>query len=177
MKTENVTINFGGFYNTWHEDCIERAVAMMLDCDDHNTGEIDSDKLHDTATAENWQQAHKQYCIEYINKLNEKLDTEIIFKSLDSPREYNFKTDVILADIAHKDSLKLFEYIKENDLKSEVIELIEQATTSRDGYSPFYDYADFFMLENRDLLLTCLLDAIITELNEDYPFMVDEFYL
>ena len=173
MKTQ---INFGGFYHTHHDDIVDQGVAMSLDCYDYELGEVASDKLYDTATSEDWKNAQIDYCSQYVDMLNNELNTVIKVNSLDSPREYNFSTDVILANITRKDVLKLFKYVRDNDLKSELVENSERKTTSVSGYIPYYSYSDFFKVENRYHLVEALLDVIIDMLGEDYPFMVEDFY-
>jgi hypothetical protein len=173
--TIQTQINFGGFYNSYHDDLCQQAVGYSLGADDPETGEIIYNT--DMENFNEWQSVFVEYSKEYINKLNDELNISLKFDSLDSPKFYNFSTDVILASISIKDILKLFTYIKENDLKEKVYDLIKQKTTSVSGYSAFYSYCDFFKSENRYFLIECLIDVILETLNEDYPFSVEEFYI
>ena len=141
-------VNFGGFYNSSHSDIIESYIEDM----EYNWEAVDY-----TAT-------YKIYSKSYIKVLNNILDTDIIFKALNSPKFYNYSTDIINVELSKKDILKLFKYIKEEDLKQEVFNIIKDASTSKSGYIAFYNYADFFKKENLGLLIQCLFDAIIENL-------------
>ena len=144
------TVNFGGFYNSIHSDIIDTYVADM----EYNWEEV------------NYNDTYKIYSKIYIKALNNILDTNIIFKALNSPKFYNFTTDVIKVELSKKDILKLFKYIKEEDLKQEVFNIIKDASTSKDGYVAFYNYADFFKKENIAILVECLFDVIIENLQD-----------
>jgi len=170
IKTQ---LNFGGFYNTIHMDIVEDAVAMDIDAIDEN-GENDWEN-EDLINFSNWKPYKVEYCKEWVKLLNEELGSEISFTDLDSPREYNFSTDVIIAHISVKDTLKLFSLIKENDLKYEVIEAIEKHTTSRDGYVAFYKYADLFKSEHRYFLIKIMIDVLIENVIDKEFFYVEDF--
>ncbi len=107
-----------------------------------------------------------EYSKSYIKVLNNILDTNIIFKALNSPKFYNYLTDKINVELSKKDILKLFKYIKEEELKQEVFNIIKDSSTSKDGYVAFYNYADFFKKDNLDILVECLIDVIIENLQD-----------
>lgn len=148
-------VNFGGFYESIHSDIIDTYIEMM----EYNWEDV------------NYISTFEIYSKDYIKVLNNKLDTNISFKALVSPKYYNFSTDYINVDISKKDILKLFKYIKEEELKEEVFNIIKDSSTSKDGYVAFYEYKDFFKKENLDILVECMLDVIIENLQED---MVEE---
>ena len=145
------TVNFGGFYNSTHSDIIDNYVEDM----EYNWEEV------------NYKETYEMYSESYIKVLNNILDTNIIFKALNSPKYYNYTTDVINVEISKKDILKLFKYIKEEELKQEVFNIIKDSSTSKDGYIAFYEYKDFFKKDNLDILIECLFDAIIEHLQDD----------
>jgi len=167
------TINFGGFYESLHDDIVERAKAYEIGAVDDN-GEIDGDKLWEVDKAE-WDSIKEEYSGEWLDMLNQELETDIKFVSLNSPRFYNYSTDVIVGDISQKDALKIFGYVRDNDLKCEVLQAVRDASTSGSGYSALYDYEDYFMREYRALLLQVVLDVIIAACDERYPFIVEDF--
>ena len=144
-------VNFGGFYNTIHSDIIDYYVEDM----EYNWEKVD------------YEATYKIYSKSYIQVFNNILDTNLIFKALNSPKYYNFTTDVINVEISKKDILKLFKYVKDADLKEEVFNIIKDSSTSKDGYVAFYNYADFFKKDNLDILVECLLDVIIENLQDD----------
>ena len=166
------TVNFGGFYNSFHDYICERAVAYEIGAVDDD-GEINGDKLFDY---NDWERVHNNYASEWLDALNSELDTNLKFVSLDSPKFYNYSTDTIHVSYTHGDALKLFKYIKDNDLKGEVYRIIKDRTTSCDGYHAFYKYADIFAKDGNGFLIEFMLDAIIDSLNADYPFVLDDFY-
>jgi len=169
----NTTINFGGFYHTHHEYIIEQAVGNMLGIDDPETGEIDSEALYDF---NEWPSVMNSYAKQWLDMLNADLGTSLSFMELNSPREYNFKTDVIFADVPDDDILLIKEYVKHNHLSTSLSEHIKNATTSYDGYRAFYSGPDLELPENEDVLIQLMLDVIIEDLGVNYPYICEDFY-
>lgn len=151
QKVYQTSINFGGFYNSMHNDIIDNHIEDY---------EYNSEKVNYITT-------YKEYSKSYIKVLNNILDINISFKALNSPKYYNYTTDSINVEISKKDILKLFKYIKEEELKEEVINIIKDSSTPKDGYVAFYDYKDFFKKDNLDILVECLLDIIVEHLQDD----------
>ena len=143
-------VNFGGFYYSIHSDIIDNYVEDM----EYNWEAVD------------YSDTYKIYSENYIKVLNNILDTNIIFKALNSPKFYNYSTDIINVELSKKDILKLFKYVKDEELKQEVFNIIKEASTSVDGYVAFYNYADFFKKDNLDILIECLLDIIVENLQD-----------
>ena len=176
MNTIKTQLNFGGFYDTIHSSIVEDSVAMDLgaldECDENDW------ENEDLINFNNWTAFNVEYCKEWVKLLNNELETEIVFTDLDSPREHNFSTDVIIAHITVKDTLKLFKQIKELDLKDDVIEAIEKHTTSYDGYAAYYKYADMFKSEHRYFLIEIMIDVLLENYHEenDGALFVEEFY-
>ena len=144
------TVNFGGFYYSIHRDILD----SEIECLGYEDEVI------------NFEATHKAYSKNYIKVLNNILDTDLIFKTLNSPKFYNYTTDFINVELSKKDILKLFKYVKEEDLKQEVFNIIKDSSTSKDGYVAFYNYADFFKKDNLDILIECLLDIIVENLED-----------
>ena len=144
------TVNFGGFYNSIHSDIIDNYVEDL----EYNWEEV------------NYEATYKTYSENYIKALNDILNTNIIFKALNSPKFYNYSTDVINIELSKKDILKLFKYIKEEELKQEVFNIIKDSSTSKSGYVAFYEYKDFFKKDNLDILVECLFDIIVENLQD-----------
>ena len=143
-------VNFGGFYNSIHSDIIDTYIEDY----EYNWEDV------------NYKATYKEYSKSYIKALNNILDTNMSFKALNSPKYYNYSTDIINVDISKKDILKLFKYVKDEDLKQEVFNIIKEASTPRDGYAPFYKYKAFFKKDNLDILVECLLDIIVENLQD-----------
>ena len=106
----DTVINFGGFYESVHNDIIADNIELM----EYNWEDV------------NYRATFEIYAKDYIKVLNNILDTDITFKSLNSPRYYNYSTDSIEVEISKKDILKLFKSIKEEELKEEVINIIKK---------------------------------------------------
>lgn len=166
----NTTINFGGFYHSHHEYIIEQAAAYMVDAFDEY-GEIDHDKLFDF---NDWDSVQVEYCKEWLNMLNSELGTNINFVALDSPKFYNYSTDVIIADISEDDYKAIMRFISDNGLVPDVDKRFIDATTTRSGYAPFYTYSE--LMNKPSLKAQIRLDSIIEYLGESYPFICEDFY-
>lgn len=141
---KNITVNFGGFYNSVHSDIIE-----LID----NEYEIDFENVDFVET-------HKSYSKGYISVLNNMLDTNFKFIELDLPKFYNYNTDTIVISASKSDFLKCLKFIKDEGLTNEVYQNIISVTKRVDGYIPFYTYEEVFKKENRNLLLECILTTI-----------------
>lgn len=146
----DINVNFGEFYNSIHSGIIDTNVELM---------EYDWENINHRAIFE-------IYAKDYIKALNNKLDTNISFKALIGPKFYNYLMGYINVEITKKDILKLFKYIKEEELKEEVINIIKDNSTSKSGYIAFYEYKDFFKKENLDILIECLFDVIIENMQD-----------
>lgn len=143
-------INFGGFYESIHSNIIDSYIEDY---------EYDWEEV-------NYKSTYKIYAKDYIKVLNQKLDTNIVFKGLVSPKFYNYSTDYINVDISKKDIIKLFQYVRNEDLKQEVFNIIKESSTSKSGYISFYNYSDYFKKDNLDILVECLFDIIVGSLEE-----------
>lgn len=88
------------------------------------------------------------YNVDYVDGVRELLGlNELHLVEMSSPKEYNFTTDKLIAQI-HKDELwKLYESVKDTEFyKNEV----HDVATPRDGYMPWYDEEDFFFESKED---------------------------
>jgi len=168
-----IALNFGGFYQSWHDEIVEQAVAYACGLVDEDTGEVRSDELF--ASINSWEPYFQQYAEAWVDQFNDEVGTSLEFARIDSPREYNFRTDAIMVDASNRDILRIFAYVRENLLKSDALEIARSITTSRDGFIAFYKYYQLFQRENRDLLAECLCDAIIAAQNNSYPWIVEDF--
>lgn len=157
-----VTINFGGFYGSIHDSIVEQQVAYSLENGVDDNGNINNDVLFDVL-AETWKKAQNSYANKWLNNvLNYELETSFKFDCIDSPRFYNYSTDVIIADYIQEDFNKTIEYINNEGLKDEVTNIVSEITTSRSGYIPFYSKDE--VLSDNDLYLECMLDVVIEHL-------------
>lgn len=170
MRT--VTINFGGFYNSVHDAIVENAVAYTVENGVDDSGNINNDVIFDVPY-ETWENAKNKYAKKWLHYvLNDELETDFKFDCINSPKFYNYYTDVIIATYTNEDFKKVFEYIERQGLNSKVNEHIKRLTTYSSGYMPFYNEDEF--REDNDLLLQAMLDVIIDELQyEDKHYYSD----
>ena len=145
------TVNFGGFYDSIHSYIIDDYIEVY----EYNFENVD------------YKATYQTYAEDYIKVLNQKLDTNIVFKGLISPKFYNYSTDNINVEISKKDIIKLFQYIRDEELKQEVFNIIKESSTSRDGYISFYNYSDYFKKDNLDILVECMFDVIVEHMQDD----------
>ena len=167
----NFNLNFGGFYESIHDQIVENAMGYYFDFIDHETVEIDQEKIWFIG-ADLWNFGRIKYSKNFVDVINDTIGTDLKFDALYSPNYYNYGTDQIICEITKKDILKVFDFIKKENLKNDVFSIIKEKTTSYDGFNAFYNYEDFFKKENLVFLIECLFDAILK--NED--FYLDEFY-
>jgi len=167
MKT-NFYINFGGFYYSIHSANIDIMIEQYEEPNETDGTVIEFDNYNELCI---------EYSKEYVEFLNELLNTDIDFISLESPKFYNYSTDKIKAEISKEDVLKVFKYIKENDLKIDITERIKEVTTSVSGYIPFYSYEDIFKHENIDILIQCIFDVICNNTGEEFLNYYDRNYM
>ena len=172
---ESITIEFGGFYETLANEAVQERMFIEYAYLDKYESYDDQpfEEVEKYETPENLKKAYDDYCIDYCEYLekwiNEHLnvDISIEFDKLWSPKEYNFETDQIDAHISTKDLNKLYESIRSNkEFCKELIETIEQKTTSYDGYFAFYD-KEQVLNENKDnMLFRNIFDFICSKIDK-----------
>ena len=127
-----VIINFGGFYGTEHGAALDNIIENPYQDDN---GEIPAD-FYEAAVID-YPAVKKDYCKAFIDFINETLKIKLKFKELISPKEYNFATDRIAAEITESDYKKVVKFVEKeyaDDLEAEILD----ATTAKSGYIPFY---------------------------------------
>ena len=171
---QELILNFGGFYGSIHEDQIESIIECLHDDEDEDDNKNQSflDEIDYEKTWINYSWAYVNKIEEFLKENNLKIDIDFI--KLESPRYYNYSTDIIIVkilDLEHQK--KLIDYVKKNYHK-ELIELIEDSTTKRSGYIPFY--CEDEVLSNKDnKLIEASLEIISDKMIEagDLPFEVE----
>lgn len=169
MKQE-IFINFGGFYNSIHESQIENQFELHEDCIDFE------------AQYRNYTKTQVNYSKKYLKKMeqflfNEKIEVKFKFVRIESPSEYNFRTDVIVVNLLKKHQKSIINFVN-NKFAVELIELIRTQTTQREGYRPFYTFDEIYKENINDLLLEACLEIICDQVNKDeLPYEFDLEYL
>lgn len=157
------SIEFGGFYGSIHEALVEQTIESFFGDDN---GELPEGLNID------WHGAFNSYAKEYASNLSEWLADEYGIKvgfsnlSLYSPREYNFKTDTIEADISEVEAVQLkARFIHD----AEFLKHLQSATQSVSGYISFYSFGE--ALADKDGVLVHYLLRWLCDLFNDSALM------
>jgi len=153
------TINFGGFYNSIHDDNIEWACESYFTDDD---GNCNWDIILDSVDFKKIRGVYIDlYCDLFSDWLKENYNLAIKFKniSLSSPREYNFETDKILCDITHDENESLIKALQSN---TKFLDWLKDRTQSRSGFISFYSYDDAMNNKN-DIYSVYALEYLASE--------------
>ena len=126
------TIPFSGFYESHHSEAIDYSFEIGITDD---KGDLFSQELYYLAfRSVDWGKVHRIYAEDYCKWFSEHYGIKVSFVDLSSPREYNFSTDRIFAEIDLKEAERLFSEIDQTKLD----ELIKERFTSRSGFHSFY---------------------------------------
>ncbi len=159
----HTTIEFGGFYQGIHNNHIDMMTENFFDDTPLQDDENNFDYF-------NWSAIHQSYIESYVNKLSQYIkdnyDIDIDFKniSLDSPQQYNFKTDVINCNVKNKQVKLLNDKLIIDD---EFAKYLKDSTKSYDGFMSFYTY-DQALNNKDDILSVYVLRYICNQLNSEY---------
>lgn len=147
ITIKNVTLNFGGFYDSVHSTLIDTEIENILETED-----LEYDQICDYI---DFKALHLEYAKRLVLDFNNNFDLNLKFEQLIQPKEYNYKTDEILVEMSMQDYNYLFLDTDQDELKNK----ITKATTNRDGYSAFYNYSE--MLNEPQFIAEFLLDIIM----------------
>lgn len=131
METIKFYIPFQGFY-----DSIFTAIVDDVIEDEIMEGYITAEQDIDYKTI------YEDMAEHIFNSIVETVDDEyytnflISYEGLDSPRYYNFRTDKLKASCSEDTYKSILEEFKDND---ELMEFIDEASISRDGFTSFYE--------------------------------------
>ena len=159
ITIKNVTLNFGGFYDSIHSDLIDTELENILETED-----LEYDQICDYI---DFKAIHLEYSKRLVLDFNDNFDLNLKFEELFQPKEYNFRTDEILVEMSMQDYNYLFLDTDQDELKHK----ITKATTNRDGYMPFYNYSE--LLDEPQFIAEFLLDVLME--GADYA-LDDGFY-
>tara|TARA_R100000501_G_C2538475_1_gene58306 strand:- start:7 stop:543 length:537 start_codon:yes stop_codon:yes gene_type:complete len=144
----NIRIDFGGFYGSIHEAYIDSQIEYYAEDEDQIKQNIN---LYDYI---DYQKTFDNYIHSYCSALTDfifyEYDLDIEYKNitLDSPKYYNYQTDVIYCSTLKKDQTKLNKkLLKDQDF----IDYLKEATKSYDGYMSFYTFDE--AINNKDNIL------------------------
>lgn len=127
MKT---TIPFAGFYCSWHSDALDRAAEQLIQ--DSNGDAFEGLALDASYTGS----LLNAYCREYTESWSRAAGIAATFESMSSPREYNFTTDRIFADIEETEVLRLYFAMVGDTARMDKV--CRDSFTSCDGFISYY---------------------------------------
>jgi len=161
----NTQIEFGGFYNSIHSDNIDFFIDNEVEYENLNIDKID------------YKKTYQNYINDYVNELENYIlheyNIEIDFKniSLDSPKYYNYSTDVIKTNVSFTQILNLNNKLLQLD---QFNKYLKDHTKSYDGFMSFYTYDD--AKSNKDnILIQYVLRYICDDLNNNLDVEIDIF--
>ena len=138
MRTS--TLHFGGFYESIHNYILED----ILDENQDDNRPI-----------------FIEYSKNYVKMINDKLGTDFKFDDLDSPKFYNFETDVIIISYSDNDLDVLLNLVNLDDLKN----YVDEALKSRPGFVSFYNGFDDIKKDS-DKLIEYILKFYFDEVED-----------
>jgi hypothetical protein len=169
------TIPFSGFYNSIHNDNIDQAENQLFTNDN---GE-NNDGLQARFNAKcNYSQVFKKYAKAYTEQLSEDFKIKSLkFIELDSPRFYNYSTDVIVCSISRADLRAIYKATDREKLTTHV----RGQCTSRGGFISFYaadlktwGYVDTWEQPQIKLLLDVYCEQFYKDFNEYECYCMDD---
>ena len=131
-------IPFAGFYETHYDHEIDSTLESLSESEMSSVGGVDMlDLLQQNL---DYGVVHRMVAEAYAEAFAEYIADEhgihlgVTFRALQSPREYNFETDMILVDIPCADVRLLVESVGAERLQATAKSMF----TSRDGFISFY---------------------------------------
>lgn len=133
--TFSTFVPFSGFYYSLHSEIIDSLEeSMFTDCGG-NSGASSSNLADIFYSHVDYSHVYGEYAKHYVDELREKTGlTSIAFEELTSPREYNFQTDRIFAEISRSDLAKMLKAVRGKRLNKKIKDLY----TTRSGFISFY---------------------------------------
>lgn len=165
------TIPFSGFYGTAHDYMIDAAVEQMFENLD---GMLNTQLFNSVFDDIDFRKIQIEYAKYYVKKLSSLLGLDLKFYKLDSPREYNFSTDLILCETSETEIKKIMGRIDIGTLDRVCMENL----SPRSGFVPFYsaDWRQWGPVAKWEpACVGLVLQALIeTEESDDFLFCIME---
>lgn len=178
-----VPIPFSGFYETIHGYQIEGVIELDLESITSEEMGLDADDKLFLKWVEDGNISYEpifwEYAKKYTKKIAEEFEIEgLLFSELDSPREYNFLTDQIIAKMPTKEFEKIRKVV-ETEGAIIYAQYIKETYSSRPGFMSFYspdiNHPDW----TREILEVAqrgsILDVYVKLVDES--FSLEDFYL
>ena len=123
-------VPFSGFYNTLNSDALDSLTFSDIGIDRDYETEMTKEQEKEFNNVD-FAVMRKKYAEEYLKIISTELEINFLFIELDSPAEYNFRTDEIYAYIPTTTIQKMFEKVKN---KVKFLEIVEEKFVDREGY-------------------------------------------
>ena len=163
-----VQIPFMGFYNSWHDDAINRAFQGMFS--DSNGCKYHGKLAYDHAFADTqFADAFRAYARDYADSYATEYGLDSAqFVTMERPREYNFETDRLFVRVTRQEVARMF-----RDTDSDILARIAgERHTSRSGFISSYspDVAEWGDVAEWDhnQLATLLLAHVETQTGDKW---------
>ena len=127
-ETKSINIPFAGLYESIHSEVIDHELQSML-CENRGL----NDYFYTNVDC-NWGDIHNDYAENYCEDFAIAFDLDLKFEELVSPREYNFQTDRIFAQISEANIIMMFGAVDYTDLR----DMVKERFTSCDGFISHY---------------------------------------
>lgn len=132
-----IELPFAGFYESIHDDEIDRAVRWTImpeDCDDPDLlPDPWADAMYRAGV--DWSAIRTEYCRNYVEAFAEEFELTLVYDGMTSPREYNFSSDRIFAKIPRQqiDAIRA-----KVEADAGWADEVRERFTSRSGFFSFY---------------------------------------
>jgi hypothetical protein len=169
-KEVDLVIEFGGFYDSEHSNLVDNYIELLSNEDENLWERID------------YKNTYLEYCKEYtlylFKYIEEEygitLDIPISNLKIESPREYNFYTDIIIIPNINSSNRKKLRALFSRLLKNKNFkEYITYITIPHSGYIPHYSYKEIVNYKNEEISYRSLLSFICKQFNKEDLYEFD----
>lgn len=129
-----IELPFAGFYESLHDDAIDRALEGGFNYDHEKDEEIEAPDFWGADI--DFSAIRKEYCEHYVAAFAEEFGLTLTFDEMTSPREYNFSSDRIFCTIPREEIDKIRTEVEADPLWAEEV---KERFTSRSGFWSFYE--------------------------------------
>ena len=140
---ETVLPYFPGFYESPLSWMIDREEESMMECEDKTYEEIE-DQV-------DYRRGYLAIAQEWLDVFAHETGIKLKYKEVVSPREYNFTTDRLFADIEGEEVQRIRDVVEKE--RETFVKVLEELFTSRSGFYSFYSNAieDYLEKPTEDL--------------------------
>lgn len=170
------TIPFSGFYNSIHNDNIDQAENQLFTND--NGENNDGLQTRFNAKCDYWK-VYDNYARAYAEQFAEDFKIKSLkFVELNSPKFYNYSTDIIICSISRADLRAIY---KATD-KQKLADHVKECCTSRSGFISFYNpdlktwgHVDAWEMPQIKLLLDVYCSAEYRDFSDYELYCMDDY--